>query len=84
MDEQWWRSRCCAIHGQDSPVAAVIFLETCDPESPYPYSETALCRECLADYGIGPALAHNRECRESAGVRARIKIGTMSLPKAQS
>lgn len=62
-----WHNKTCSICGVGS--ACYISISISVPHGhDYPYSQTDLCRECWAKYGITAALDHNAQCRDICGI----------------
>lgn len=58
-----WQDKVCCVCGLGSKVYIEILIALPD-ESEYPYTQTALCKECWDEYGIEVALEHNKTFQE--------------------
>ena len=69
-----WTRKTCNFCGVDTQggVEIVILIATNDSNE-FPYTETALCKKCWEKHGIEPAFEHNDSCRETMGIKSKIK-----------
>ncbi len=66
-EKDGWNHEVCSFCGNSKP--HTIFIKICislpDEDSPFPFIETNLCKECWDEQGIQPTLEIVKELQEA-------------------